>query len=91
MDAKIGNEKLYPNLLMYVNFEEEFSGLDENKTKNIKQNLELMDLDEEELINAGIHFENNKNEININEDMKNEINIDTKDNDIKNLDNNFEG
>ena len=91
MDAKIGNEKLYPNLLMYVNFEEEFSGLDENKTKNIKQNLELMDLDEEELINAGIHFENNKNEININEDMKNEINIDTKDKDIKNLDNNFEG
>ena len=91
MDATIGNEKLYPNLLMYVNFEEEFSGLDENKTKNIKQNLELMDLDEEELINAGIHFENNKNEININEDMKNEINIDTKDNDIKNLDNNFEG
>ena len=91
MDAKIGNEKLYPNLLMYVNFEEEFSGLDENKTKNIKQNLELMDIDEEELINAGIHFENNKNEINTNEDMKNEINIDTKDNDIKNLDNNFEG
>ena len=89
MDATIGNEKLYPNLLMYVNFEEEFSGLDENKTKNIKQNLELMDLDEEELINAGIQLgRDNKNEININNDMKNEINIDVEDKDKKNLDNN---
>ena len=89
MDATIGNEKLYPNLLMYVNFEEEFSGLDENKTKNIKQNLELMDLDEEELINAGIQLGgDNKNEININNDMKNEINIDVEDKDKKNLDNN---
>ena len=89
MDATIGNEKLYPNLLMYVNFEDEFSGLDENKTKNIKQNLELMDLDEEELINAGIQLGgDNKNEININNDMKNEINIDVEDKDKKNLDNN---
>ena len=47
MVATIGNEKLYPNLLMYINFEKEFLGLDENKTKNINQNLELMDLDEE--------------------------------------------
>ena len=44
----IQEEKLYPNILMYVNFEEEFSGLDENKTKNIRTNLELLYLPEEE-------------------------------------------
>jgi len=64
MEQTIGNEKLYPNLLMYVNFEEEFSGLDEEKIKSIKQNLELLDLDEEEeLINTGKKEEENKNEI----------------------------
>ena len=64
MEQTISNEKLYPNLLMYVNFEEEFSGLDEEKVKSIKQNLELLDLDEEEeLINTGKKEEENKNEI----------------------------
>ena len=54
MDNTIQEEKLYPNLLMYVNFENEFSGLDESKTKNIKANLELMDFpEEEEEINTG--------------------------------------
>ena len=54
MNNTIQEEKLYPNLLMYVNFENEFSGLDESKTKNIKTDLELMDLpDEEEEINTG--------------------------------------
>jgi tether containing UBX domain for GLUT4 len=48
MDNTIQEEKLYPNLLMYVNFEEQFSGLDEEKIKDIKCNLELMDLVEEE-------------------------------------------
>ena len=48
MDNTIQEEKLYPNLLMYINFENEFTGLDENKTKNIKANLELMDLPENE-------------------------------------------
>ena len=48
MDNTIQEEKLYPNLLMYINFENEFSGLDENKIKNIKTNLELMDLPENE-------------------------------------------
>ena len=48
LDKTIQEENLFPNLLMYVNFEEEFSGLDESKTKNIKANLELMDLPEEE-------------------------------------------
>ena len=79
MEETIGNEKLYPNLLMYVNFEEEFSGLDEEKTKKIKQNLELMDFDEEELINTGKKMEENKD--------KNEI-ITTADKKDNNLDNN---
>ena len=85
MEATIGTEKLYPNLLMYVNFEDEFSGLDENKTQNIKQNLELMDLDEEELINAGIKKEDEK------EIMNNEININNieQDESEKNVDNNI--
>ena len=48
MDNTIQEEKLYPNLLMYVNFEEQYSGLDENKTKDIKANLELMDLPDNE-------------------------------------------
>ena len=48
MDNTIQEEKLYPNLLMYINFENEFTGLDENKTKNIKANLELMELPENE-------------------------------------------
>ena len=87
MEATIGNEKLYPNLLMYVNFEEEFSGLDENKTNGIKQNLELMDLDEEELISSGMKEENNKNEIITNE--QNEIITDNKEQDGKNQNNNF--
>ena len=87
MEATIVNEKLYPNLLMYVNFEEEFSGLDENRTNNIKQNLELMDLDEEELINAGIKEGNNKNEIIIED--QNEINMENKDEGKNNLDNNI--
>ena len=68
MDATIGGEKLYPNLLMYVNFEEEFHGLDEEKTKAIKENLELMDMDEEEIINTGMKNDD-KQEI-----IKNEIN-----------------
>ena len=53
MDNTIQEEKLYPNLLMYVNFEEQFSGLDEEKIKDIKCNLELMDLVEEEEIFTG--------------------------------------
>ena len=48
MDNTIQEEKLYPNLLMYVNFEEQYSGLDEEKTKDIKANLELMDLPDDE-------------------------------------------
>ena len=47
-DSTIQEEKLYPNLLMYVNFEGNFSGLDENKTKDIKTTLELMEISEEE-------------------------------------------
>ena len=47
-DKTIQEEKLYPNILMYVNFEDEFSGLDENRTKNIRTNLELLYLPEEE-------------------------------------------
>ncbi len=76
MEQTIGNEKLYPNLLMYVNFEEEFSGLDEEKTKSIKQNLELLDLDEEEeeLINTEKKEEEDKNEIMI--DNKEDNNLD---------------
>ena len=68
MEETIGNEKLYPNLLMYVNFEEEFSGLDEDKIKGIKQDLHLLDLDEEEEINNYEKKEEDKNEI-----MQNEI------------------
>ena len=60
MDATIGGEKLYPNLLMYVNFEEEFHGLDDEKTKAIKENLELMDMDEEEIINTGMKNDDKK-------------------------------
>ena len=48
MDNTIQQEKLYPNLLMYVNFENQYSGLDENKSNAIKTNLELMDIPEEE-------------------------------------------
>ena len=48
MDNTIQEEKLYPNLLMYVNFEEQYSGLNEEKTKDIKANLELMDLPDDE-------------------------------------------
>ena len=48
MDYTILQEKLYPNLLMYVNFENQYSGLDENKSNAIKTNLELMDIPEEE-------------------------------------------
>ena len=48
MENTIQEEKLYPNLLMYVNFEEQYSGLDEEKTKDIKANLELMDLPDDE-------------------------------------------
>ena len=54
MDKTIQEEKLYPNLLMYVNFDEQYSGLDENQTYAIKTNLELMDIpDEEEEIFTG--------------------------------------
>jgi hypothetical protein len=48
MEHTIQEEKLFPNLLMYINFENEFSGLDEVKIKNMKSNLELMDLPENE-------------------------------------------
>ena len=48
MDKTIQEEKLYPNLLMYVNFDEQYSGLDENQTYAIKTNLELMDIPNEE-------------------------------------------
>ena len=48
MANTIQEEKLYPNLLMYVNFEETYSGLDENKSMAIKTNLELMEFPEEE-------------------------------------------
>jgi len=62
-DSTIQQEKLYPNLLMYVNFESEFNGLDDNKTSNIKGNLELMDLTEEEqmFIGEGVKVEDKKN------------------------------
>ena len=86
MEVTIGEEKLYPNLLMYINFEDEFSGLDEDNIKGIKHNLELMDLDEEELINTG-----QKNEDSKEEPLKNEIkddNNEESDGD-KNLDNNI--
>ena len=70
MEETIGNEKLYPNLLMYVNFENEFSGLEEEKVKDIKQDLHLLDLeDEEEEINnyekkeEENKIENDQNEI----------------------------
>ena len=59
---KLGNtiqeEKLYPNILMYVNFDEQFNGLDGNKTQYIKRNLELMDLTEEEqnFIGGGVNL-----------------------------------
>ena len=76
MEETIGNEKLYPNLLMYVNFENEFSGLEEEKVKDIKQDLHLLDLeDEEEEINnyekkeEENKIENDQNEI-IMEDEK---------------------
>ena len=61
--------------------------MDENKTNGIKQNLELMDLDEEELISSGMKEENNKNEIITNE--QNEIITDNKEQDGKNQNNNF--
>ena len=48
LDKTIQEEKLYPNILMYVNFEDEFSGLDESRTKNIRTDLELIYLPEEE-------------------------------------------
>ena len=55
MDKTIQEEKLYPNLLMYVNFDEGYSGLDENKTMFIKSNLELMDVpDEQEQLFTGL-------------------------------------
>ena len=66
MEETIGNEKLYPNLLMYFNFENEFSGLDEEKIKGIKQDLHLLDLEEEEEINNDEKKED-KNEIAQNE------------------------
>ena len=52
MDNTIQFEKLYPNLLMYVNFEQKFSGLDENKTNPIKAKLELMEIPENEKENV---------------------------------------
>ncbi len=69
LEKTIQEEKLYPNLLMYVNFDEQFSGLDENKIKNIKANLEFMDLTEEEQNFISGYEINTKNEINeINEE-----------------------
>ena len=74
MDNTIQQEKLYPNLLMYVNFDEQFSGLDEKKTEKIKANLDLMDLTEEEQIFIA------SNEINTTNEIKdtNEINEEPK-------------
>ena len=48
MNATIKEEKLFPNILMYVNFDNQFSGLNEEKTNNIKKNLELIDYEGEE-------------------------------------------
>ena len=66
MEETIMNEKLYPNLLMYINFENEFSGLEEEKIKGIKQDLHLLDLEEEEEIN-NFEKKEDKNEIQQNE------------------------
>ena len=78
MESTIGREKLFPNLLMYVNFENEFHGLNEEKIKLIKEKFELMDNDEEETTNSVVKDEENKdfnqieNEINkLNEKKEN--------------------
>ena len=52
MEVTIQEEKLFPSLMMYVNFESEFSGLDESKTKNIMTKMEFLDDEEEEEINT---------------------------------------
>ena len=82
MEATISGEKLYPNILMYVNFENEFSGLNEEKINIIKEKFEFMDLDEEETTNSGMKDDDNK------EIIQNEINSGKNINDNKNLDNN---
>ena len=66
MEEKKKKKKLYPNLLMYINFENEFSGLEEEKIKGIKQDLHLLDLEEEEEIN-NFEKKEDKNEIQQNE------------------------
>ena len=56
MEETIGNEKFS----LFINFKEEFSGLDEEEIKGIKQYLHLLDLDEEEEIN---NYEKKKKKI----------------------------
>ena len=82
MEATISGEKLYPNILIYVNFENEFNGLNEEKINIIKEKFEFMDLDEEETTNSGMKDDDNK------EIIQNEINSCQNINDNKNLDNN---
>lgn len=48
MKGTIQEEKLFPNILMYVNFGEIFGGLNQEKTEEISSNLELTELDEDE-------------------------------------------
>ena len=57
LDQTIENEKLYPNLLMYVNFANKFNGLNEEKIKEIKTKFEVVDYDEEETTISGIKDE----------------------------------
>ena len=83
MEATIGGEKLYPNLLMYVNFEKEFHGLNEEKIKLIKEKFELMDNDEEETTNSMVKDDDNKDLNNI----ENEINKLSEEKDKNKLDN----
>ena len=84
MEATIGGEKLYPNLLMYVNFEKDFHGLNEEKIKLIMEKFELMDNDEEETTNSAVKDDENNKDLN---QIENEINKLNEDKDINKLEN----
>ncbi len=84
METTIGLEKLYPNLLMYVNFERDFHGLNEEKIKLIKEKFELMDNDEEETTNSVFKDDDNNNDLN---QLENEINKLNEDKDKNKLEN----
>ena len=60
MDATIQEEKLFPSLLMYVNFESQYSGLDESKTIYIMTKMEFLDDEEEEEINTMGNYKGKK-------------------------------